>query len=176
MSRATDILTKIRDRYVKRIEEILYDNEDDLMAHADGDGYSNIDQLLVAGEELRQISVILGCMPNDPPPQYPKPETVQVVTFQPISFPLWADQIRAGNYNGAVASLSFLLNISIPLAARCTSHFINLLGRDPKAFAKVQQIRDLLKNRNESACFLLLDECFGLRRDESADVIQFLTQ
>lgn len=174
MSKATEILTKLRDTYVKRITDFLIENEQELLNRADGDGYFSVDELFEAGEELRQISVILGSMPSDPTPNYQQPETIQIVTVQPVNFALWAEQIRAGNYDGAVASMSYLFNIDTPLASRCTNHFLNLLGRDQRAFAMVQQIRYEVQQGRLEGCLDLLNECFGLQPAEAVHVATHL--
>lgn len=175
MSRATEILMKIRDRYVERITNFLTENEDELLDYANGDGYISVEPLFTAGEELRQISVILGCLPQEPQ-KYPEPDQVQVVVSEPISFSLWANQVRNGFYTASVASLSYLFNCDIPLAARCVHHFLNRLGTDPDAYQKIARLEQELLKGNLTECHSLLRECFGLQPTEAESVAASLKQ
>lgn len=167
---ALKILVQARDNYVERISAWVIENEDELLRQSEGTGYAETEDLFRAGEELRSISVILGHMPQ---PQQAQ-QTLHVQAFEPISFGMWADQIRGGDLNGATMSLSYLFQIDRDLAAHCVNHFVVTLREDPALFQKFNLLRQALEGHSLSSAIQLLAYCFGLNANNAVAIATYL--
>ena len=166
MSEVIRTLVQIRDAYVKRISEYVEEHKDNLLAQASGQATwdLNSDKLFKAGEELRQITVILSCLPQE---SEPKQVIYQV---PPVTFGLFVEQIRTNDFHRAMVSLTCLLLIDEMRAARCVNHFVVMVQSNPSIFDQIDKLKYELVNGSPSACTNLLFECFGLEHNEGIQI------
>lgn len=170
--KAINILNRVRERYIRRITEFIVENEEDLMDSAEGEAsFVNTDELAEVSEKLRQLMLILEAYRhaitesgNSHTTCTPTPE---------VSFQMWAEFIRIGDFERATLALAYLFQCKLDLAEQCMQWFTNQLRFGHPAFEKIQELRDAVK-KEPARAITLLHECFGLVGDPAIYVLHNL--
>jgi len=112
-------------------------------------------------------------------PALPAPKTAQ--TAQPTknratnsALQAFAAQIQAGDLLAAGRTLAALFEVEEPRAIACAATFAQRVRSEAAFFRKVMELRSELFSGNPQRALLLLFDCFGLSRGESAEVLRNL--
>lgn len=168
---AVEILNRLRETYIGRITEFVIENEDEMMEQAQGEpSFINNEELGELAEKLRQLMLILegyrSAVQEEPVQQ-------QQVSTPEVTFPLWAELVRAGEWERATYALAYLFQCHVPLAAACMDWFCKLLDSGQPMFSRVQELREAV-NQEPAIAIRLLHECFGLVGEPAVHVLHSL--
>ncbi len=168
--KAVDILNRLRETHINRITEFVVENEDEMMEQAQGEtGFFNTEELGEMAEKLRQLMLILegyrSAVQEEQPPQQ--------VTAPEVTFPLWAELVRAGEWERATYALAYLFQCHVPLAAACMDWFCKCLDSGQPMFSRVLELREAV-NKEPGIAIRLLHECFGLAGEPAVHVLHSL--
>ena len=167
---AVEILNRLRETYINRITEFVIENEDEMMEQAQGDaGYFNTEELGEMSEKLRQLMVILE---NYRSAVQEEPEQHQVNTPE-VTFSLWAELVRAQDWERATYALAYLFQCHVPLAAACMDWFCKRLDEGEPMFSRVNELREAA-NKEPVIAVRLLHDCFGLAGEDAIHVLHSL--
>jgi hypothetical protein len=86
----------------------------------------------------------------------------------------FAAQIQAGDLLAAGRTLATLFDVEEPRAIACAATFAQRVRSEAAFFRKVMELRHELHNANSQRALLLLLDCFGLTRGESAEIVRNL--
>ena len=86
----------------------------------------------------------------------------------------FAAQIQAGDLLAAGRTLSILFDVEEPRAVACAATFAQRVRSEAAFFRKVMELRSELHSSNTQRALLLLLDCFGLTRGESAEILRNL--
>jgi hypothetical protein len=86
----------------------------------------------------------------------------------------FAAQIQAGDLLAAGRTLAALFNLEDTRAIACAATFAQRSRHEAGFFRKVMELRTELYSSNPQRALLLLLDCFGLSRGESAEVLRTL--
>ena len=86
----------------------------------------------------------------------------------------FAAQIQAGDLLAAGRSLAVLFDLEEPRAVACAATFAQRVRNEAAFFRKVMELRSELHSANPQRALLLLLDCFGLSRGESAEILRNL--
>jgi hypothetical protein len=84
----------------------------------------------------------------------------------------FAAQIQAGDLLAAGHTLAALFDLEPPRAVSCAAAFAQRVRREAGFFRKVMELRSELYSHNPQRALMLLLDCFGLSRGESAEVLR----
>lgn len=86
----------------------------------------------------------------------------------------FAAQIQAGDLLAAGRTLATLFDVEEPRAVACAATFAQRVRSEAAFFHKVMELRSELHSSNPQRALLLLLDCFGLSRGESAEILRNL--
>jgi len=86
----------------------------------------------------------------------------------------FAAQIQAGDLLAAGRTLATLFDVEEPRAVACAAIFAQRVRSEAAYFHKVMELRSELHSSNPQRALLLLLDCFGLSRGESAEILRNL--
>jgi hypothetical protein len=86
----------------------------------------------------------------------------------------FAAQIQAGDLLAAGRTLAMLFDVEEPRAVACAATFAQRVRSEAAFFRKVMELRSELHSANTQRALLLLLDCFGLSRGESAEILRNL--
>lgn len=86
----------------------------------------------------------------------------------------FAAQIQAGDLLAAGRTLSNLFDVEEARAVACAATFAQRVRSEAAFFRKVMELRSELHSSNTQRALLLLLDCFGLTRGESAEILRNL--
>lgn len=86
----------------------------------------------------------------------------------------FAAQIQAGDLLAAGRTLATLFDVEEPRAIACAATFAQRVRTEAAFFRKVMELRIELHSANSQRALLLLLDCFGLSRGESAEIVRNL--
>ncbi len=86
----------------------------------------------------------------------------------------FAAQIQAGDLLAAGRTLAVLFDVEESRAIACASTFAQRVRSEAAFFRKVMELRHELHSTNSQRALLLLLDCFGLSRGESAEIVRNL--
>jgi hypothetical protein len=111
-----------------------------------------------------------------PLPSLPAPKFVEPLKHRATNSALqaFAAQIQAGDLLAAGRTLAILFDIEEPRAIACAATFAQRVRSEAAFFRKVMELRQELHSTNSQRALLLLLDCFGLSRGESAEIIRNL--
>ena len=106
----------------------------------------------------------------------PKPKTVDPAKERAINSGLqaFAALIQAGDLLAAGRALAALFELEEPRAIACAATFAQRVRNEAAFFRKAMELRKELHNSNPQRALVLLLDCFGLSRGESAEVLRNL--
>lgn len=109
-------------------------------------------------------------------PGLPAPKASEPVKHRATNSALqaFAAQIQAGDLLAAGRTLSNLFDVEEPRAVACAATFAQRVRSEAAFFRKVMELRSELHNANTQRALLLLLDCFGLTRGESAEILRNL--
>jgi len=109
-------------------------------------------------------------------PALPAPKTTEPIKNRATSSALqaFAAQIQAGDLLAAGRTLSVLFDVEEPRAVACAATFAQRVRSEANFFHKVMELRSELHSSNPQRALLLLLDCFGLSRGESAEILRNL--
>jgi hypothetical protein len=109
-------------------------------------------------------------------PALPAPKTSEPVKNRATNSALqaFAAQIQAGDLLAAGRTLATLFNVEEPRAVACAATFAQRVRHEAAFFRKVMELRSELHSSNPQRALLLLLDCFGLSRGESAEILRNL--
>lgn len=109
-------------------------------------------------------------------PGLPAPKTGPVGQHRATNSALqaFAAQIQAGDLLAAGRTLAALFDVEEPRAVACAATFAQRVRSEAAFFRKVMELRSELHSSNSQRALLLLLDCFGLTRGESAEIIRNL--
>jgi hypothetical protein len=109
-------------------------------------------------------------------PALPAPKTTEPVKNRATSSALqaFAAQIQAGDLLAAGRTLATLFDVEEPRAVACAATFAQRVRHEAAFFRKVMELRSELHSSNPQRALLLLLDCFGLSRGESAEILRNL--
>ena len=109
-------------------------------------------------------------------PALPAPKTTEPVKNRATNSALqaFAAQIQAGDLLAAGRTLSMLFDVEEPRAVACAATFAQRVRNEAAFFHKVMELRSELHSSNPQRALLLLLDCFGLSRGESAEILRNL--
>jgi hypothetical protein len=84
----------------------------------------------------------------------------------------FAAQIQAGDLLAAGRTLSNLFDVEEARAVACAATFAQRVRSEAAFFRKVMELRSELHSSNTQRALLLLLDCFGLTRGESAEILR----
>jgi hypothetical protein len=84
----------------------------------------------------------------------------------------FAAQIQAGDLLAAGRTLAALFDLEEPRAIACAATFAQRVRLEAGFYRKVMELRGELYSSNPQRALLLLLDCFGLTRGESAEVLR----
>jgi hypothetical protein len=84
----------------------------------------------------------------------------------------FAAQIQAGDLLAAGRTLAALFDLEEPRAIACAAIFAQRARHEAGYFRKVMELRGELYSSNPQRALLLLLDCFGLTRGESAEILR----
>lgn len=84
----------------------------------------------------------------------------------------FAAQIQTGDLMAAGRTLAALFDLDEPRAVACAATFAQRVRSDAGFFRKVMELRTEMSGSNPQQALLLLLDCFGLSRGESAEVLR----
>jgi hypothetical protein len=86
----------------------------------------------------------------------------------------FAAQIQAGDLLAAGRTLAMLFDVEEPRAIACAATFAQRVRKEAAFFRKAMELRTELHSANPQRALLLLLDCFGLSRGESAEILRNL--
>jgi len=109
-------------------------------------------------------------------PALPAPKTAEPVKNRATNSALqaFAAQIQAGDLLAAGRTLATLFDVEEPRAVACAATFAQRVRHEAAFFRKVMELRSELHSSNPQRALLLLLDCFGLSRGESAEILRNL--
>jgi hypothetical protein len=109
-------------------------------------------------------------------PALPAPKTSDASKNRATASALqaFAAQIQAGDLLAAGRTLAVLFELDEPRAVACAATFAQRVRHEAAFFRKVMELRSELYSSNPQRALLLLLDCFGLSRGESAEVLRNL--
>jgi hypothetical protein len=109
-------------------------------------------------------------------PALPAPKTAEPVKNRATNSALqaFAAQIQAGDLLAAGRTLAMLFDVEEPRAIACAATFAQRVRNEAAFFHKVMELRSELHSSNPQRALLLLLDCFGLSRGESAEILRNL--
>jgi hypothetical protein len=109
-------------------------------------------------------------------PALPAPKTSEPIKHRATNSALqaFAAQIQAGDLLAAGRTLGALFDVEEPRAIACAATFAQRVRHEANFFRKVMELRSELHNNNPQRALLLLLDCFGLSRGESAEILRNL--
>ena len=109
-------------------------------------------------------------------PALPAPKPSEPIKNRATSSALqaFAAQIQAGDLLAAGRTLGALFDVEEPRAIACAATFAQRVRHEANFFRKVMELRSELHNNNLQRALLLLLDCFGLSRGESAEILRNL--
>jgi len=109
-------------------------------------------------------------------PALPAPKTSDPTRDRATTSALqaFAAQIQAGDLLAAGRTLAALFELEEPRAVACAATFASRVRLESAFFRKVMELRGELFSGNPQRALLLLFDCFGLSRGESAEVLRNL--
>jgi hypothetical protein len=109
-------------------------------------------------------------------PALPAPKTSEPPKHRATNSALqaFAAQIQAGDLLAAGRTLAMLFDVEEPRAVACAATFAQRVRNEAAFFRKVMELRSELHSSNPQRALLLLLDCFGLSRGESAEIIRNL--
>jgi hypothetical protein len=110
-------------------------------------------------------------MPALPAPKFVEPPKHRATNSALQAF---AAQIQAGDLLAAGRTLSVLFDVEEPRAIACAATFAQRVRNEAAFFRKVMELRHELHSSDSQRALLLLLDCFGLSRGESAEIVRNL--
>jgi hypothetical protein len=110
-------------------------------------------------------------MPALPAPKLEEPPKHRATNSALQAF---AAQIQAGDLLAAGRTLATLFDVEEPRAIACAATFAQRVRSEAAFFHKVMELRHELHSANSQRALLLLLDCFGLSRGESAEIVRNL--
>jgi hypothetical protein len=109
-------------------------------------------------------------------PALPAPKTSEPIKNRATNSALqaFAAQIQAGDLLAAGRTLAALFDVEEPRAIACAAIFAQRVRHESAFFRKVMELRGELHSSNPQRALLLLLDCFGLSRGESAEILRNL--
>lgn len=109
-------------------------------------------------------------------PALPAPKAAEPIKHRATTSALqaFAAQIQAGDLLAAGRTLSILFDVEEPRAVACAATFAQRVRTEAAFFHKVMELRSELHSSNTQRALLLLLDCFGLTRGESAEILRNL--
>lgn len=104
----------------------------------------------------------------------PKPEEPPKHRATNSALQAFAAQIQAGDLLAAGRTLATLFDVEEPRAIACAATFAQRVRSEAAFFRKVMELRYELHSANSQRALLLLLDCFGLSRGESAEIVRNL--
>lgn len=106
----------------------------------------------------------------------PRPKAIDPAKERAINSGLqaFAALIQAGDLLAAGRALAALFELEEPRAIACAATFAQRVRSEAAFFRKVMELRKELHNSNPQRSLILLLDCFGLSRVESAEVLRNL--
>jgi hypothetical protein len=107
-------------------------------------------------------------------PALPAPKTSEPIKHRATNSALqaFAAQIQAGDLLAAGRTLGLLFDVEEPRAVACAATFAQRVRSEAAFFRKVMELRSELHSTNTQRALLLLLDCFGLSRGESAEILR----
>ena len=107
-------------------------------------------------------------------PALPAPKVGGVTNDRPTTAALqaFAAQIQAGDLLAAGRTLAALFDLEEPRAVACAATFAQRVRGEAGFFRHVMELRTEVHTSNPQRALLLLFDCFGLSRGESAEVLR----
>lgn len=107
-------------------------------------------------------------------PALPAPKTADAAKDRATAsgFKAFAAQIQAGDLLAAGRTLAGLFGLEETRAIACAATFAQRARTEAGFFRKVMELRAEVHSSNPQRALLLLLDCFGLTRNESADVLR----
>ncbi|HMC09998.1 MAG TPA: hypothetical protein VKH44_01860 [Pirellulaceae bacterium] len=107
-------------------------------------------------------------------PALPAPKMSEPVKHRATNSALqaFAAQIQAGDLLAAGRTLAMLFDVEEPRAVACAATFAQRVRGEAAFFRKVMELRGELHSSNSQRALLLLLDCFGLSRGESAEILR----
>jgi hypothetical protein len=109
-------------------------------------------------------------------PALPAPKSAEPFKNRATSSALqaFAAQIQAGDLLAAGRTLSVLFDVEEPRAVACAATFAQRVRHEGAFFRKVMELRSELHSTDPRRALILLLDCFGLTRGESAEILRNL--
>jgi len=109
-------------------------------------------------------------------PALPAPKTTEPIKNRATISALqaFAAQIQAGDLLAAGRTLATLFDVEEPRAVACAATFAQRVRSEAAFYHKVMELRSELHSSNSQRALLLLLDCFGLSRGESAEILRNL--
>ena len=109
-------------------------------------------------------------------PALPAPKTREPIRHRATHAGLqaFAAQIQAGDLLAAGRSLAVLFDLEEARAVACAATFAQRVRSEAAFFRKVMDLRSELHSSDPKQALLLLLDCFGLSRGESAEILRNL--
>jgi hypothetical protein len=109
-------------------------------------------------------------------PGLPAPKASETVKNRATHSALqaFAAQIQAGDLLAAGRTLATLFDVEEPRAIACASTFAQRVRSEAAFYRKVMELRSELHNATTQRALVLLLDCFGLSRGESAEILRNL--
>jgi hypothetical protein len=109
-------------------------------------------------------------------PGLPAPKSREPVPHRATHSALqaFAAQIQAGDLLAAGRTLATLFDVEEPRAIACASTFAQRVRSEAAFYRKVMELRSELHSATTQRALVLLLDCFGLSRGESAEILRNL--
>jgi hypothetical protein len=109
-------------------------------------------------------------------PALPAPKFIEPPKHRATNSALqaFAAQIQAGDLLAAGRTLAALFDVEESRAIACAATFAQRVRSEAAFFRKVMELRQELHSSNSQRALLLLLDCFGLSRGESAEIVRNL--
>ena len=109
-------------------------------------------------------------------PALPAPKSSEPIKHRATNSALqaFAAQIQAGDLLAAGRTLAVLFDVEEPRAIACAATFAQRVRNEAAFFRKVMELRSELHSADPRRALLLLLDCFGLSRGESAEILRNL--
>ena len=109
-------------------------------------------------------------------PALPAPKAAEPAKHRATTSALqaFAAQIQAGDLLAAGRTLAALFDVEESRAIACAATFAQRVRSEAAFFRKVMELRHELHSANSQRALLLLLDCFGLSRGESAEIVRNL--
>lgn len=113
-------------------------------------------------------------VPGSPAPGSPAPRVSEPMQLRATNSALqaFAAQIQAGDLLAAGRTLAMLFDVEEPRAVACAATFAQRVRSEAAFFRKVMELRSELHSSDTQRALLLLLDCFGLSRGESAEILR----